>query len=52
MLDEGYTLDELKKQRNRLLKSFHPDEGSEETKKYAQKINSAYELLKGKILKD
>lgn len=46
MLDEGYTMDELKKQRNRLLKSFHPDEGSEETKKYAQKINSAYEILK------
>lgn len=46
MLDEGYTMDELKKQRNRLLKSFHPDESSEETKKYAQKINSAYEILK------
>lgn len=46
MLDEGYTMDELKKQRNRLLKSFHPDEESEETKKYAQKINSAYEILK------
>ena len=51
MLDEGYTLEELKKQRNRLLKSFHPDEGSEETKKYAQKINGAYEILKRKISK-
>ena len=34
MLDKGYTIDELKKQRNRFLKSFHPDEGTEETKKY------------------
>lgn len=49
MLDEGYTMDELKKQRNRFLKSFHPDEASEETKKYAQKINSAYEILKRNV---
>ena len=48
MLEEGYTMDELKKQRNRLMKSFHPDEDDAETVRYAQKINCAYEILKNR----
>lgn len=46
MLEEGYTLEELKKQRNRLMKTFHPDEDDAEITKYAQKINHAFEILK------
>ena len=49
MLEEGYTMDELKKQRNRLMKSFHPDEDDAETVRYAQKINCAYEILKSRM---
>lgn len=49
MLEEGYTMDELKKQRNRLMKSFHPDEDDAETVRYAQKINCAYEILKNRM---
>ncbi len=40
------TLEELKNHRNRLIKTFHPDIASETDTKYAQKINSAYEILK------
>ena len=48
MLDsiENTSLDELKAQRNRLIKAFHPDRGSEADNKYAQKINGAYAVLK------
>lgn len=35
---------ELKSTRNRLIKSFHPDNTNEQDK-YAQKINDAYEIL-------
>lgn len=45
MLTEPFTKAELKKQRNRLLKSFHPDEGDSQTMVYAQKINKGYETL-------
>lgn len=45
MLSEPFTKAELKKQRNRLLKSFHPDEGDSQTMAYAQKINKGYETL-------
>lgn len=40
------TLESLKAQRNRLIKIFHPDATSDSDTKYAQKINSAYEILK------
>lgn len=40
------TLETLKAQRNRLIKTFHPDTTSDSDTKYAQKINSAYEVLK------
>ena len=39
------TAETLKAQRNRLIKSFHPDANSDEDTRYAQKINEAYELL-------
>ena len=39
------TAESLKAQRNRLIKSFHPDTGSEDDNKYAQKINEAYMIL-------
>ena len=42
------TLDKLKSQRNKLIKSFHPD-GTNEDEKYAQKINAAYELIRNAI---
>ena len=45
MLSPDYTLDEIKKQRKRLLKSFHPDEGDPESNQYAQRINCAYDIL-------
>ncbi len=38
------TEDNLKKQRNSLIKAFHPD-GGEDNASYAQKINTAYDLL-------
>lgn len=40
------SLSELKEQRNRLIKTFHPDKAGNNDTKYTQKINSAYELLK------
>ncbi len=48
MLDnlENVSLEDIKSQRNRLIKAFHPDKGSADDTAYAQKINSAYEVLK------
>lgn len=48
MLDdlENITLEKVKMQRNRLIKTFHPDKGSADDTNYAQKINNAYEVLK------
>ena len=46
MLDDKYTLDELKTQRNRLLKAFHPDNTRDSSDKYIDKINRSYEILK------
>lgn len=44
MLTCPYTKEEVRKQRNRLLKTFHPDESSDNSR-YAQKINKAYDIL-------
>lgn len=44
-LDE-ITLSSLKLHRNRLMQTFHPDLGNSDDTKYAQKINTAYEVLK------
>lgn len=46
MLDDKYTLDELKTQRNRLLKAFHPDNTHDSSDKYIDRINRSYEILK------
>lgn len=48
MLDDlnHITLKTLKEQRNKLMKTFHPDKATEDDTKYAQKINNAYEILK------
>lgn len=48
MIDDlsAVTLADLKAQRNRLIKTFHPDATSDGDTKYAQKINQAYEVLK------
>ncbi len=48
MLDtlDGVTKDQLKAQRNRLIKTFHPDNGDPaDTTRYAAKINEAYDVL-------
>lgn len=47
MLDgrDDFTIEEVKKQRNRLIRMYHPDVGSEEDTKYAQKINNAYDVI-------
>lgn len=52
MLDslDGVTLEELKVHRNRLMKVFHPDKGSVEDTRYAQKINNAYEVLSAAVV--
>ena len=44
------TLDNLKEQRNRLMKMYHPDAIPDIDPKYAQKINSAYEVLKNHLV--
>ena len=48
MIDDlsSVTLSDIKAQRNRLIKSFHPDLNSSDDTGYAQKINLAYEVLK------
>lgn len=48
MIDDldDVTLSSLKLHRNRLMQTFHPDTGSADDTKYAQKINNAYEVLK------
>ena len=46
------TLPELKVQRNRLIKTFHPNKATDADAKYAQKINAAYETLKQYISLD
>lgn len=45
----SYTLQELKEQRNRLIKVFHPDENGEIDDKYSKRINEAYEVLKSRL---
>ena len=43
------TISKLKLQRNRLMQTFHPDHGNAEDTQYAQKINNAYEVIKGNL---
>ena len=44
-LTEGYTKAQLRRQRNMLIKTFHPDSGQTGEEEYAQKINHYYEIL-------
>lgn len=46
---DDITLSSLKLHRNRLMQTFHPDAGSVDDTKYAQKINTAYEVLKAAL---
>ena len=48
MIDDlsSVSLSDLKEQRNRLIKTFHPDKTGNDDTKYAQKINNAYDILK------
>lgn len=48
---EGVTEDDIKMQRNRLIKAFHPDGLGEMDAQFAQKINHAYEVLVAYIKK-
>jgi len=43
------TLDDIKAQRNRLIKVYHPDVGDSTDTSFAQKINNAYEILKSHL---
>lgn len=52
IINEPFTEKELKANRNRLLKAFHPDEDAGISAEYAAKINNAYELLKQYCTKD
>lgn len=47
-LDE-ITPEELKNLRNKLIKTFHPDEGETEDVRQVQKINTAYDIIKNAI---
>ena len=49
LLEPDYTEKELKKQRNRLIKVFHPDSGEKDVQKYAVKVNEYYRLLKQEL---
>ena len=46
---DGVTEETLKAQRNKLIKAFHPDIGTDADTKFAQKINEAYEVLNNEI---
>ncbi len=54
LVDDSYDMDEIKKQRNKLIKAFHPDTmyDDEDAAYYAQKINDAYGILKEKLRKE
>ena len=47
-LDE-ITPEGLKALRNKLIKTFHPDAGTDDDTKHAQKINAAYEIIKNAL---
>ena len=43
--DRNYTITDIKEQRNRLLKMYHPDEGNLNSSEYASDINHYYQIL-------
>lgn len=48
---DGVTENDIKTQRNRLIKAFHPDTQADMDTQYAQKINHAYEVLTAYVQK-
>ena len=48
MIDDlnNVSLDEIKKQRNRLVSIYHPDKNANIDEKFMKKINNAFEILK------
>lgn len=52
MLGQEYDLQQLKRQRALLLKTFHPDNGQVDSAAYAQKINDAYQILANELAKE
>ena len=42
---EALTMEDLKKMRSRLMKTFHPDLNDGKDTVFAQKINAAYDVL-------
>ena len=49
MLEDGYTLEDIKRQRNLLLKAFHPDANNTDQSDYAKRIIDAYKVLSDSI---
>lgn len=47
MLDDDYTLEAAKRNRNILIKTFHPDVFGEKGTAFAEKINRAYNIIAG-----
>lgn len=46
---EEITPEKLKSLRNKLIKTFHPDTGTDDDTRHAQKINTAYEIIKNAL---
>lgn len=49
MLEDGYTLEDVRRQRNLLLKAFHPDANNTDQSDYAKRIIDAYKVLSDAI---
>lgn len=45
---DDYTLEQIKKRRNQLMKTVHPDSGDEDGA-YAQKVNRCFDILKKRL---
>ena len=45
--DDDYTLEAAKRNRNILIKTFHPDVFGEKGTAFAEKINRAYNIIAG-----
>lgn len=45
LLDDDYTIEDLKKQKRILLKAYHPDSGNTPDQRYFKKLMSYYEVL-------
>lgn len=52
MVDEDYTLEDIKETKRILMKAFHPDEGNTSNIKYSQRINEAFKILKDSLEED